>query len=241
MEVGFIMKHFFGDYSDFSLTFFGPIHLLLILGTFISIMSIYKYKEKLKKYKFIKNVFVLVLLSNMIIYIVGAILTDNFDINKHIPIHYCYITGFVFMYMLKTNKKKLFNMLYYAIFFCTITVIIFQDPNVTFDRYDFYLLVISHHVLLISSFYTLYVFDYPVDKKGYKPFVIYTISVYLIVFVINQILNTDYIFNTSFPDFIYNYFSFVKLLPPLVWLILLGIPLLYLAYLPIKHKNSKKI
>ena len=79
-------------------------------------------------------------------------------------------------------------MLYYAIFFCTITVVIFQDPAITPDRYEFPLLVISHHFLLISSFYTLYVLEYPVNKKGYKPFVIYSVIVYTSVFILNKLL-----------------------------------------------------
>lgn len=235
------MKHYFGLVSDFSLTLFGPVHLSLIMVTIVSILMIYKYKDKLKKYKIIKKVIPIILFSNMVIYIVGALLADIFDINIHLPIHYCYITGFIFMYMLIKEKKSLFNMLYYAIFFCTITVIIFQDPNITYDRYEFILLVISHHFLLISSFYTLYVLEYPVDKKGYKPFFVYTIIVYLVVFIINKILGTDYIFNTSFPLFIYDYFPFIRMLPPIVWLFLLSIPLLLLAYLPIKYKNKKII
>lgn len=208
------MKHYFGLVSDFSLTLFGPVHLLLIMVTIVSILMIYKYKDKLKKYKSIKKVIPIILFSNMIIYIAGALLANIFDINIHLPIHYCYITGFIFMYMLINEKKSLFNMLYYAIFFCTITVIIFQDPNITYDRYEFILLVISHHFLLISSFYTLYVLEYPVDKKGYKPFFVYTIIVYLVVFIINKILGTDYIFNTSFPLFIYDYFPFIRIFPP---------------------------
>lgn len=71
--------------------------------------------------------------------------------------------------------------------------------------------------------------------RGYKPFIIYTIVIYLVVFLINKLLGTNYIFNTSFPDFIYNYFPFLNLLPPLVWLILLSIPLLILSYLPVKY------
>ena len=96
----------------------------------------------------------------------------------------------------------------------------------------------SHHFLLISSFYTLYVLDYPVNVKGYKPFVIYSVIVYTIVFILNRILDTDYIFNSTLPPWIYEILPFVKALPPLVWLILLSIPLLALAYLPIKHKNK---
>ena len=231
------MKHYFGQTSDFSLSFFGPIHLLLIISTILIILGIYKCKDKLKKVPYLKYLIVGLLFSNMVIYIVGAILADIFDINIHIPIHYCYITGFAFMYMLTKNKKKWFNMLYYAIFFCTITVIIFQDPGITYDRYEFILLTISHHFLLISCFYTLYVLEYPVNKSGYKPFFIYTAVVYLLVFIINQLLGTDYIFNQAFPEFIYEYFPFIKLLPPVIWLIILGIPLLSLAYLPVKYKN----
>lgn len=235
------MKHYFSLESDFSLSFFGPIHIALILITIVTILIIYKNRNNLKKYTWIKKVIPIVLLSNMIIYIIGAIVTNQFDINFHLPIHYCYITGFAFMYMLTKNKEKWFNTLYYAIFFCTITVIIFMDPNITYDRYEFILLIISHHFLLISSFYTLYVLDYKVNKDGYKSFLIYSIIVYLIVFIINQLLGTDYIFNESLPLFIYDYLPFVKLLPPLVWLILLSIPLLILAYLPIKYKSQKDV
>lgn len=235
------MKHYFSLESDFSLSFFGPIHLMLILITIVTILIIYKKRENLKKYTWIKKVIPLVLLSNMVIYILGAIVTNQFDIKLHLPIHYCYITGFAFMYMLTKNKENWFNTLYYAIFFCTITVIIFMDPSITYDRYEFILLIISHHFLLISSFYTLYVLDYKVNKDGYKSFLIYSIIVYLIVFIINQLLGTDYIFNESLPLFIYDYLPFVKLLPPLVWLILLSIPLLILAYLPIKYKNQRDV
>lgn len=234
------MKHYFGQTSDFSLTFFGPIHILLILTTILAIVFIYKYKDKLKKYKFLKYLIITILFSNMIIYILGAILTNSFDINIHLPIHYCYITGFIFMYMILKEKKNWFNMLYYAIFFCTITVIIFEDPNITYDRYEFILLVISHHFLLISNFYTLYVLDYPVNKKGYKSFFIYSIIVYAIVFIINKLIHTDYIFNESLPTFIYEEFSFVKYMPPIFWIIIIAIPLLICAYIPIKHKNILK-
>jgi len=232
------MKYYFGKVSNFSLKFFGPIHILLILITFLSIICIYKNKDKLKKYKTINKIIPFILFFNMVIYILGAYVSGVYDINIHLPIHYCYITGFIFIYMILKNKSNWFNMLYYAIFFCTSTVIIFQDPNIAYDRYEFILLTISHHFLLISCFYTLYVLEYHVDKSGYKYFVIYSIVIYTLVFIINKILGTDYIFNNSFPLFIYDYFPFIKFLPPLFWLILLSIPLLIVAYLPIKHKNK---
>lgn len=232
------MKYYFGQISDFSLTLFGPIHMLLIIITIVTIVGIYKYRNKLKEFKLIKKIIPLILFSNMVIYIFGAIITGIFDINIHLPIHYCYITGFIFMYMLVKEKKNWFNTLYYAIFFCTVTVIIFQDPNITYDRYEFILLTISHHFLLISSFYTLYVLEYPVNNKGYYSFIIYSIVIYIVVFIINSVLETDYIFNKSFPLFIYKYFPFINAFSPLFWLIIIAIPLLIIAYVPIKYKNN---
>jgi len=234
------MKYYFGNSSNFSLDLFGPVHILAILITCILIICIYKYKTSLQRFSFLKYVIIFILFGNMAIYTLGALLTGNYDINIHLPIHYCYITGFLFMYMLLKNKRNWFNFLYYAIFFCTLTVIIFQDPYITYDRYEFILLLISHHFLLVSNFFVLNVLDYKVNKNGYKYFIIYSIIVYLIVFLINQVLNTDYIFNTSFPLFIYEYFPFINVMPPIFWLFLVSVPLLYLAYIPIKYKNNSK-
>ena len=233
------MKHYFGLESDFKLSFFGPVHIILIIITLLSILGIYKYRKKLRQFTCIRKIIPLVLFSNMVIYIAGAVIAGFFDIKVHLPIHYCYITGFIFQYMMLKEKKNWYNMLYYAIFFCTITVIIFQDPAITYDRYEFILLVISHHFLLISSFYTLYVLEYTVNIKGYKPFIIYSVVVYTTVFIINNILGTDYIFNSTLPPWIYELLPFVKNAPPLVWLVLLSIPLLSLAYLPVKYYLKK--
>jgi len=94
------MKHYFGLESNFSLTLFGPLHLLLITLTLLTIICIYKYRDKLKNMKWLKTIIPIILFSNMVIYIVGALLTGIFEIGVHLPIHYCYITGFAFMYML---------------------------------------------------------------------------------------------------------------------------------------------
>ena len=83
------MKYYFGQTSDFSLTLFGPIHLLLIISTILIVFLIFKNKEKLRTYKFLKKLIPIILFSNMITYIVGAVFCGIFDINIHLPIHYC--------------------------------------------------------------------------------------------------------------------------------------------------------
>ena len=99
------MKHYFGLESDFELSFLGPVHLLLIAITILSIFLIYKFRDKLKKYEIIRKIIPIILFSNMVIYIVGAIIAGIYDIKVHLPIHYCYITGFLFQYMLLKEKR----------------------------------------------------------------------------------------------------------------------------------------
>ena len=235
------MEYYFGLESKSRLQFFGPIHLCLLLGTILIIYLIYKNKEKIKKIKNIDKMMVFILLSNMIIYSLGGIFLGEFDINFHIPIQYCYITGFIFMYMLLTKKEKIYNFLYYSIIFCTSTVLIFQDPTVTYDRYHFILMIISHHFLLICNFYVFYVLNYNVNKKGIKYFCIYSITLYSIVYVINLILNTTYIFKDSFPRFMYEYFPFIDVIPPLAWFAIYSIPLMCFSYFLILKRENLKI
>ncbi len=232
------MDYYFGVTSHSKLTFFGPIHITLIAITILTIFLIYKYKDKLKTKKDLTPLFITILLLNIVIYVTGGFIGGNFDINFHIPLQYCYITGFIYIFMLLTKKIKLYNFLYYAIFFCTIAVIIFMDPYVTYDRYHFILMIISHHFLLISSFYTLFVKDYPVNKNGILHFFIYSFTVYGIVFIINSIFGTTYIFQKSFPEFMYEYFPFMKNTHTLIWFIIFSVPMLIISYYLSKLKKG---
>ncbi len=235
------MDYYFGVESAKSLTFFGTIHITLIALTILIIFLIYKYKEKLKKINNMQYILCGILMLNIVIYSLGGILLGKFDINFHIPIQYCYITGFMFMYAVILKKEKIYNYIYYAIFFCTTSVIIFQDPGVAYDRYHFILLIISHHFLLISSFYTLYVLDYKVNKKGIFHFVIYSFIVYFSVYLINIVMGTSYIFKESLPLFLYEYFPFLNSIPPLIWFIFLSVPMMMLSYSFIFFKNKRDL
>ena len=233
------MAYYFGNVSNLSLNFLGPIHIIAILITIASILLIYKFREKLKKYKKLKYIFPTILLLNMIIFVGGGIIGGEFNYKYHIPIEYCYITGFIFMFMMFFNKEKLYNFLYYSIFFCTISVIIFQDTYVAYDRYQFIVMFITHHFLLISSFYCLYVLEYKVNKKGILQAIIYSLVTYSVVYIINIILKTNYIFKDELPKFMYEILPFLNNTIPFIWIALFSIPMLYLAYLVIKLNNKR--
>ncbi len=232
------MAYYFGVNSESSLQFFGVIHVLCILLTILSVFLVYKFRNKLKKNNFIPNIIVGVLLINILVYVIGGILGGEFDKNFHIPLQYCYITGFFFIYSLLFKKEKIFNFLYYAIFFCTTSVIIFMDPGVSYDRYHFVLLIVSHHFLLVSSFYALYVLKYNVNKKGILYFFIYSSIVYTVVYIINYIFDTTYIFKESLPLFMYEYFPFINNIPTIVLFLVFSVPTMIGGYYLTKLNNK---
>ncbi len=232
------MNYYFGTTSNMEMQFLGIIHIITILITILSIFLIYKNKSTLKNIP-LDKIAAIIIIINLIISTLGALLTNNFDIGIHLPLQYCYITGLLYSYMVFTKQEKIFNFLYYAIFFCTISVVIFQDTSVGYDRYDFILLLLSHHLLLISCFYTLVVSEYKVNLKGIKNFIIYSVIVYAIAFTFNLIFETNYIFSDSFPPFMYDILPFLNYANPLIWMVIFSIPMVLCAYMPIKKQLKK--
>ncbi len=231
------MKYYFGSVSNMSLSFFGPVHITLILITFLSIFLLYKFRNKLNHNRKVDYVMVGILLINMAIFIIGAAVNDVLELNIHLPLHYCYITGYLFCYMTIFKKEKMFNFLFYAIFFAAMSAVIFQNPATAYDRYEFILLIISHHFILICSFYTLYIKKYKVEKSGLKQVAIYSVIVYSVVFVINQLIGTNYIFSDTLPLFIYDIFPFLSYLPAPIWLLIFVVPTCMISYIFVKYND----
>ncbi len=233
------MKYYFGSVSNSSLPFLGPVHITLIVVTILSIYLIYKYKKKLERLKWIPYFIGITIILSIVVYVLGAIFTNSFDINYHLPVQYCYINAIFYSYMLIFKKDKLFNFLFFANFLGALSNLIFLNNDISFDRYQLVVLIITHHFLIIGTFYTLFVQKYQVSLKGLKPYLIYTLIVYILVFILNLILGTNYIFTTSFDPYMYEILPFLSYLSPLFWLVLFAIPSIASAcFIVLWHKKT---
>ena len=112
------------------------------------------------------------------------------------------------MYIMWFKKEKYFNMVYFCIFICSTLVIIWHDPNLGFNGYHLYLLIVSHHILALANFYTLFVLKYNVDKTGYLKATIFSLSVYGAVALITYLIGSSYIFTSGLPDLMYDIYPF---------------------------------
>ena len=124
------------------------------------------------------------------------ILTNNYQINKDLPLQLCYLYPLIGIIYLKTKKKYLLNYLGpFGILFA-IAAIFFTNPeNLNFDTIYCYF---YHFFLLISGIYITKNYK---EKFSFKNIILMFIQI-IIAFIANSIIQNDsnYIFLNTFLD-----------------------------------------
>lgn len=229
------MSEFFTEVNGIPFQIFGPLHMLLSFLTISISVLLFIHRDKLRRFKYKENVrYILaaVLFINMAVYYVSKIILGIYDWKIDLPLHFCFITGYIFMYILITGNKNLYRVIYFFTFAGPIPAMIWPDLAFSYDRYIFWQFVISHHFMLLSSVYVLIVLEYKVFKKDIlKAFVVGNIIVGFMA-VFNNIFNTNYIMIKELPAQIYKMYPFVKYLSPIFWLELVAIFAIVIAYIP---------
>lgn len=240
------MEQFFSNNPNlFHFKLFGFWHILITLLTIIAIVIIIKYQDKIKAKvkheKAIRYFIAIVMFLNMTIYYGQKLLAGTYDIRVHLPLHFCFISGYLFMFTLITNNKKLFRIVYFFSFVGPLPAIIFPDLICGPDRFIFWQFVISHHFFITSSIFCLKILDFKVERSDMLKAFITANLVFLAVFIFNHIFNTNYIMTSKLPDHIIKLFPFVKAFDyPIIWLEGTGLVAFYIGSLLTNKKPIKK-
>lgn len=245
---GSMFKEFFLDnkvgiaFELFSLT-----HILLVIGTILIIFLLHKNRDYLFKIndkvkRNISLILIFIMFMNMTIYYLTKAYYGAYDWQTNLPLHFCFISGYLFMYSILFNKHSLYKLVYFFAFVGPIPAIIFPDLTSSFDAFLFYQQVLSHHFFLIASMYIFYAYDIKIVKKDlYKAFGGATL-IYVLVGIFNFIFKTNYIMQNKLPDHILRLFPFLKAIDNPVWLLFIcGTLILFLALIPIKYKDNKSV
>lgn len=238
------MKEFFIDeVRGIPFNLFDITHLCLIFLLVISLIIIYKNRNKLpniKNKKRLKNIFAIILLANMIILYGGYIIYGVYDWKSHLPFHFCFITGILFSICMLINSKKLYKILYFWIFIGPLPAIIWPDNNSCFDNYLFYHYIISHHFLVIFSMIVYYMDRIKIEKKDILNSFFWAQAVFGFMIIFNQICGTNYIMSEKIPVRILELYPFLKNFNyPILLLELTGIIVMALAYIPVYFRNKE--
>ena len=246
------MREFFVDeVINMPFILFGWVHYLLIIITCFGLLVIYSNRKRI--YNISKNnkikislITAFILFINMKIYYISLFFYNVYDPFYDLPLHFCFIIGYIFIYSLFIINKRVYKMVYFLVFISGIPAILWPDYGLksTFDSFLFYQYFISHHFLFLSNYFFFYLFGYEFSLKDIGRSFIGTNIILFCIYLFNLVFKTNYIFFDGLPLHILDLYPFLSNIRyPFLFLEIIGIVLIFIAYLPIliRKKELKKI
>lgn len=235
---------FFSYEGSHTISFMSIEYFIITLLTFLIIIFVYKFRDKLKKIfkeDRIRNIMGFILLTNIIIYQLSKGFSGQFRYVELLPIHLCHITNLAMSYMLLTNKKDMFKYLFYFVMIGPLPSVLIPEIAFSYDRIGFWGFIISHNIILIFTFILLFVYDYKVTKKVRKKTVGLILFIYFVLFLFNTFYGTNYLFQSSLPEHLYRIFPFIKYFDyPLILTLVVLILFVFVADFIIDFVNDHK-
>lgn len=238
-----MIKEFFLDevvgipFKLFGIIHFGCLAILIVL-----LVLIYKNRQNIKMIKNkkkIKIIMFVILMSNMLIWYGSYIYYGIYDIKIHLPLHFCFIAGSLFMLYLITGWKNLYKITFFFTFIGPLPAVLLPDLVSSFDAYIFYQYFISHHLLMVFSYFVLYMDDITITYKDAIHTLISGNILFITMMNINEIWGTNYIMSKQLPAHIYELFPIFNYISPFIILEITGIIVVMLLLIPVYIKNRE--
>ena len=243
--VNFFRDGFFG-YSNEQDFFMGSIwHILPIALMILAIILIYKYREKIRNFKYESSVRYILAFVMMIVemsffwrllYVGNQGASDT--MLTYLPFQMCQWGLLICIFTITSKNKKLFSINYYiTLLFTTIALIyplVIKNAGPRYYRY--YQFWLEHTLPIISVFYLMFVHNMKPEKKG----ILYTL------FLLIPLTTVAIIANSNIEEANYLYLKLdVKILPEnmmlrVAILVVVVFSVFYLMYLPFRKKNNQE-
>ena len=235
-ELGRIFRDFFSREveGDGGLELFGTLHIAISAVFVILCVGVIVFRGVLREFghfALIRRTMAAILFANMLAHYAGRIAIGEWRLSEDLPLHICFVTNFLMMYILATdNRGSLFGVVYYFTLVGPLPAVIFPDISRTWGGYLFHQFIISHHVMLLFSLYCAFVLEYETSPKC-AVYAFFLGNAYVAaISVFNRIFGTNYIMLGELPEQLYRRFPILSTLPAVVWLESTGIISLIVAY-----------
>lgn len=238
------LKEFFVD-ENITIPFqlFGKTHLFLMAFVFIGLVVIYFNRRRLYQLSNVLKrrivvIFALILLLNMAVLYVSSFYYQIFDYKTMLPFHLCYLANYFYIIAIVLKKESWYPYLYFLAFLGPIPAIIFFDVVSVWESFNFYLYVISHHLLVIMGLCTFYLYPRKVELKHVFKLVVVLNIIYFFMKIFNYYLGTNYFFSQAIPSFIIRLIPFLQYIPVVIILEGMEILILWGLYLFFRRQAS---
>ena len=240
--ISMMLKEFFVDENiNIPFKLFGKTHWFLMILVLVGLILVYIKRKRI--YLFPKTckrkivvIFAIILLLNMLTLYISSLCYQTFDYKTMLPFHLCYLANYFYILAVILNKEKWYPYIYFLSFLGPIPAILFFDVPSVFESFNFYLYVISHHLLVIMGLFTFYLYPKKVNFKYLiKLFMILNV-IYFLMKIFNVYFDTNYFFSEAIPPFIIELLPFLKYFP--VVIILEGMEIIIIAVLYLFFKSQ---
>jgi len=241
-----LREFFVNEHPHFLFKPFGLIHNIFTFLAFFTALMIYLNRNKIsqipeKKSRFFLKICSIILLLNMLIYTFGNLYYGSFDYHDMLPFHLCFIANYMFMFAILFHKDSLLKLTLFISFIGPIPAILWPDLVSTIDNFNFWQLIISHHFFMNISFFSYYALNYKITWEDFNHVFILLNFFLLLVYPINRIFNTNYIFTNYIPENVIALYPWLKYLPTLLILEVVGLTIAYLIYRIIIVPRNKEL
>ena len=183
----------------------------------------------------IKKILPNLILFNEIGYIVYLMLSNNFELNQHLPLEMCYLNNIFIMISL---MKNIFHpYLHFSSIFCGLCGLI-NHNLVDYDIVTYLHFIISHSILILYFIFTYRKYE-SLNFSDLSSAIKTTSCLLIIVFLLNLIFNSNYWFMFEKPGGA----NLAMLFPewPIYFILLLFIGLITYSIVLLINKNIYKI
>ena len=217
-----MLKEFFVD-ENITIPFklFGKTHLFLMTLVLAGLILIYSNRKKIYQLpkackRKIVVVFAIILLVNMLTLYISSFYYQTFDYKTMLPFHLCYLSNYFYIFAVLLNKEKGYSYIYFLSFLGPIPAIIFFDVPSCWESFNFYLYVISHHLLVFMGLFTFYLYPKRINWKHLVKLFIALNILYFLMKIFNIYFDTNYFFSEAIPPFIIDLLPFLKYFPVVI-------------------------
>jgi hypothetical integral membrane protein (TIGR02206 family) len=234
-------QYFAYEYTGNPFVLFGTWHIVALLLILLLIVAIPSFRNISKKTrKPVRWTMAAILWTNEIFWHIWNIYWGQWSIQTMLPLHICSILVWLTGFMLISKNYRIYEFAYFIGIGGAVQALLTPDAGIYgFPHYRFFQTMISHGLLITAAIYMTIIENFrPTWKSFWR--VIIGVNLYAaIIFPINRVLNTNYLFINGKPATA----SILDALPAwpyyILYMELIGFIIFFLLYLPFYIKDIK--
>jgi hypothetical integral membrane protein (TIGR02206 family) len=235
--------YFTSDYTGEPFQFFGPAHIITLLmacALFAGVFFLPRITTSTSR-KWIRYTLASILILNELAYHTWHIVYGQWTIQKMLPFHLCSVMVWLGAYMLFTRSGIIAEFIYFLGIAGATQALLTPDVGIYgFPHFRYFQTFIAHTLIVVAALYMMVVEGFRPTWQSVKRVFIWTNIYMVFVFILNQIIGSNYLFIAHKPETP----SLIDLLGPWPWYILpielIAIVLILLLYFPYAYKDWKR-